>query len=528
MNARPSAASAYTRPRRSRPAAIANPSLNPSWLLDPPQGNLPAPPVAARAQLLPFGELPWQDFERLCLRLAKTEGKPDHWQLFGDAGEEQGGIDIFVRHPDSNRYVVWQAKRHKTFSATKLKAAVELFLDGEWSDQTERFVLATGVALRSAPLARAVEEAARVLAARGITFVPMDSERLSDRLKDHPEIVDDFFDRVWVERFCGPDAAAALGSRLGRRDYAQLRTRLADVYASHFASIDPGVVRAIGIATAPPTPLPLGVRFVPPDLYAPLDPTRPRAEGEARNSRDRESTRLGDATGSPPAFDSGGTDPAPRHRQALEAWTGTFERAIVIGVPGGGKSTLLRFLALDLFAAEPRLRPLRDRWPGYLSIWISFPFWTRQIASPNAGIASLEGAVSQWLQLQGEPDLIPLVGRALADGRVVLLVDGVDEGFDETAAGTALTLLSNLVDRRRCPVVVTSRPYGERVLQNLDATWKRRELASLTAKQQIEFATTCFEAGAEAATRATAMAQAFVTEIGSMQTSGVCSSYGRS
>jgi hypothetical protein len=192
MNARPSAASAHTRPRRSRPAAIANPSLNPSWLLDPPQGNLPAPPVAARAQLLPFGELPWQDFERLCLRLVKTEGKPDHWQLFGDAGEEQGGIDIFVRHPDSNRYVVWQAKRHKTFNAAKLKAAVELFLDGEWSDQTERFVLATGAALRSAPLARAVEEAARVLAARGITFAPMDSERLSDRLKDHPEIVDDF------------------------------------------------------------------------------------------------------------------------------------------------------------------------------------------------------------------------------------------------------------------------------------------------------------------------------------------------
>jgi energy-coupling factor transporter ATP-binding protein EcfA2 len=515
MKTRATAASARKIRRRPDTGPNTLPILNPTWLLDPPQGQPPAPPSVTRAQLLPFSDLIWQDFERLCLRLAKTEGKPDHWQLFGESGEEQGGIDIFVRHPNSNRYVVWQAKRHKVFSAAKLNAAVKLFLNGEWAGQTSTFVLATSTSLRSSKLVTAVEAAAKELAAHEITFIPMDIDRLSDRLKNHPEIVDDFFDRAWVERFCGSDAAAALGDRLGRHNLADLRTRLASVYSAHFASVDPGVIRATGMAVAPPIPLPLGVRFVPPDLYTFVESKDSQVEADRRRQTDNESVRQRDDSALPQPPNVLTPEPAHRLRQTLEVWSGSFERTIIVGSPGAGKSTLLRFLALDIFATEPLLRQLRERWPGYLPIWISFPFWTRQIASAAAGtVASLERIVAQWLELQGEPGLVPLVSRALAEGQVILLVDGVDEWFDEAAAGTALTLLNAMVQRRQCPVVVSSRPYGERVLRNLDAAWERRELAPLTSGQQVEFATTWFEVGAEVTpARARAKAQAFVAEI---------------
>ena len=41
----------------------------PSWLETPPLSQL-SPPVETRLQDLPFGELSWEDFEKLCLRLA--------------------------------------------------------------------------------------------------------------------------------------------------------------------------------------------------------------------------------------------------------------------------------------------------------------------------------------------------------------------------------------------------------------------------------------------------------------------------
>jgi hypothetical protein len=44
-------------------------SAVPAYLNTPPL-TVVNPPVVTRAQELPFGELAWEDFERLCLRLA--------------------------------------------------------------------------------------------------------------------------------------------------------------------------------------------------------------------------------------------------------------------------------------------------------------------------------------------------------------------------------------------------------------------------------------------------------------------------
>src|SRR5258708_27609576 len=93
---------------------------NPAWVLEPPDSVEVAPPVDPRAQELPFGALTWKNFERLCLRLASLDGDVEYSRLYGTAGQEQGGIDIYVRRKSTTKYATWQSKRHKSFNPAKI------------------------------------------------------------------------------------------------------------------------------------------------------------------------------------------------------------------------------------------------------------------------------------------------------------------------------------------------------------------------------------------------------------------------
>ena len=81
----------------------------PSYLHCPPRSRC-SPPVQTRAQELPFGELAWEDFERLCLRLARLEADVVHCQLYGTPGQKQEGIDLFAATRTSRKYRAYQCK----------------------------------------------------------------------------------------------------------------------------------------------------------------------------------------------------------------------------------------------------------------------------------------------------------------------------------------------------------------------------------------------------------------------------------
>ena len=85
-------------------------------MLEPPDAAEIAPPVDMHAQELPFGEITWQNFERLCFRLASLDSDVEYSRLYGTAGQEQGGIDIYVRHDKAKSYSVWQSKKRKKAS----------------------------------------------------------------------------------------------------------------------------------------------------------------------------------------------------------------------------------------------------------------------------------------------------------------------------------------------------------------------------------------------------------------------------
>ena len=70
-------------------------------------------------------------------------------------------------------------------------------------------------------------------------------------------------------------------------------------------------------------------------------------------------------------------------RPALD-WLVEGELSVVIGDPGIGKSSLLRYLLLDLLSLEPRHEVLAIKWGTRLPVWVPFPMWTRMVAESES------------------------------------------------------------------------------------------------------------------------------------------------
>lgn len=186
----------------------------PAYLEEPAFSKNISLPVVTKKQELPFGQLAWEDFERLCYRLGRLESQVEHCQLYGERGENQQGIDLYARKNKSDKYIVYQCKREKNFSSAKIEEAVTKFLKGNWVQKTDIFVLCTKESLKDTKRTNTFEAQSEILRRKGISFVKWDSDELSTKLKNYPEIVDDFFGREWVEAFCGREQAESLGAKL--------------------------------------------------------------------------------------------------------------------------------------------------------------------------------------------------------------------------------------------------------------------------------------------------------------------------
>lgn len=132
------------------------PQENPEWLVSDPEGAAPPPPVQSRASKLPFESMEWENFERLCCRLAKCGGKVEQAQAYGTTGQAQFGIDILVRLTDGT-FEVWETKRHRKFKPADVSAAIRLFLKHKWAAQAKKFVLAVACELDATTVVDAIE-----------------------------------------------------------------------------------------------------------------------------------------------------------------------------------------------------------------------------------------------------------------------------------------------------------------------------------------------------------------------------------
>lgn len=254
------------------------------------------PPVETRQQVLPFEQLAWENFERLCLRLARQRGVVEHsvdraagdvetgrmsardartqGRLYGTRGQKQQGIDLYVRASQlaveggdagQRRYLSLQSRRIASLTAAGLKKAVTEFLTGSWASVSRVFVYATSLSAVRTELADEIKAQAARLACEGTVFEVWDAEELSLQLKQQPRLVDDFFGRAWVEKFCESGAATALGARLDAEQVGAFRKKLGGFYATVFDITDSGMV-ALRRSDAPR--LSFHERFVLPDVVA--------------------------------------------------------------------------------------------------------------------------------------------------------------------------------------------------------------------------------------------------------------------
>ena len=457
-----------------------------SWVNTPPTSEV-TPPVETRQALLPFEQISWQDFERLCHRLVRLEANIEDSKIYGTQGDDQDGIDIFARTTTSEKYRVYQSKNEAEFAPAKIKAAVDEFIAGEWLPKSDTFVLCTRESLRSAIRATAVEEQVNILKAKGVSFLTWDQEELSLLLKSQPEIIDDFFGRAWVRAFCGDDAADLLGTRLDVAEVKKLRSELFSVYSRVFNMHDKGIPLA--------DVFPLSDRFIVPDVE---DKQSLSTQSSSNEGPVSEKTNEG---GQDTKEDQKRkvTNVTKRYIQRIpiENWISRSNKNLLFGDPGSGKSSFLRFLTLDILNENPTMEFIAEKWGSYLPVWIPFALWTKIINQAQVGDSSVTAVVSSWLKSWGAESLIPLVEKALKDKRLLLLVDGLDEHSNNDAAKIALNLLDVFLGLNDVSVVATTRPYGFEKLGMKTEGWQQSSIADFSIEQQKCLVSIWFEANSK-------------------------------
>ncbi len=145
----------------------------------------------------------WPDFERLLVRVAREVRGLRAVSLFGNSGQAQDGLDVVGINAAGEAEGV-QGKKYERFTASDLNAAVTKFVDG-----TLQFVvrhLAVGISCEAHE--RTVIERLLVLNGKHVDLAIelWDRQRLSEMLRDRPDIVIEFFGADTAQSFCAPHA----------------------------------------------------------------------------------------------------------------------------------------------------------------------------------------------------------------------------------------------------------------------------------------------------------------------------------
>ncbi len=145
--------------------------------------------------------------------------------------------------------------------------------------------------------------------------------------------------------------------------------------------------------------------------------------------------------------------------ESLASVLAEHRRVVVLGGPGAGKSVLTRFLArtcaMGVDVMERRLGWAEDVTPVVLSL-AAFAAERRE----RSGLV-LRAYLDAEMERRGGEPLREAISRELAAGRLLLLLDGVDEEPDSHRRAELVQAVDELLEpagRWRC--LVTSRPHG--------------------------------------------------------------------
>jgi len=456
----------------------------PSSLMVPGDTDLVGQPgPVTREQLLPLEKLSFENLQRLSVRLLSAEKSVVHCQEFGVHGQAQDGIDLYARITGVEKMEAWQCKRYQVFQPSDISNAIDLFLKGDFCDKSSKFVIVTSADTEERNLSLAEQEGARLLKEKDIDFVLLGRSQLTVLLKDYPKIIDDFFGLPWVRSCCGDFAANELSGRLTASQVSKYRKALRGLYSAVFEETDSFVSKNIDVQNESDISLTLSQRWVRPTLSEKVeylvdertlncDGIEDKSIKEEQKDKHRKSNERHE-----------NESQIQSKKIDVDSFFGTTDRAVVLGIPGQGKSSLLRMLAIDLLSEEPKLENVATRHGQRLPLWIPFAFLTRGISN---GL-SLVDVAKEWLRLNsGNDELVKLAGIAINDDRLLLLIDGVDEWSDPKLAIASLATIQGFLSQGSAACFLTSRPVGYQRLGRMSGSWRHVTIEPLSEGQQIE------------------------------------------
>ena len=151
-------------------------------------------------------------------------------------------------------------------------------------------------------------------------------------------------------------------------------------------------------------------------------------------------------------------------RQPVGEVLSEYSRLAILAAPGGGKTTLLKRLAIA-YAFPDRSGLVDDNLPD--KSWLPLFIRCRQLGDlVNAPISDILGAIPKRAEMGDLAEAFSLlVSRALRSGGALLLVDGLDEISDEGARVSFVNQLRTfLATYPNVNIVVTSREAGFRIV----------------------------------------------------------------